>query len=131
MGEATWRARLEELARLVRRTGNAAVDGADPALRPLHDWLEHQKALLALGALRLLSTCICIYASCMCEVHIYPLDLVAVTYLLLRRCTCIHTHICHVYPRQLTGCRRLHSVQLALACTVAYAGVPLLGQVQG
>ncbi len=50
MDEATWRARLEELARLVRRTGNAAVDGSDPALRPLHDWLEHQKALLALGA---------------------------------------------------------------------------------
>ena len=52
MDEVTWRARLDELARLIRRTGNTVVDVSEPALRPLHDWLEHQKALLALGAHR-------------------------------------------------------------------------------
>jgi hypothetical protein len=52
MGDAAWRARWAELAALAgaRGGGNAAVDADARHLRPLHDWLEHQKALLALGA---------------------------------------------------------------------------------
>lgn len=49
MRKAAWGKRLEQLAALKQRTGAASVD-AHSHSESLHDWLEHQKALLAIGA---------------------------------------------------------------------------------
>jgi hypothetical protein len=49
MRKAVWGKRLEQLAALKQRTGAAFVD-AHSHSESLHDWLEHQKALLAIGA---------------------------------------------------------------------------------
>lgn len=49
MRKAAWGKRLEQLAALKQRTGAASVDARSHS-ESLHDWLEHQKALLAIGA---------------------------------------------------------------------------------
>lgn len=51
MGERAWRGRLSELAALVAAAGAPQVPRGRE-FGPLRDWLEHQKGLLALGALR-------------------------------------------------------------------------------
>ncbi|BDA51016.1 hypothetical protein COCOBI_17-2350 [Coccomyxa sp. Obi] len=52
MLKAAWAARLQQLAALQQRVGTAAVD-ARMHSETLHDWLEHQKALLAIDWLSL------------------------------------------------------------------------------
>lgn len=54
MRKAAWAARLQQLAALKQREGTASVD-ARMHSETLHDWLEHQKALLAIGALPFLT----------------------------------------------------------------------------
>ena len=49
MRKTAWAERLQQLAALKQREGTAAVD-ARMHSETLHDWLEHQKALLAIGA---------------------------------------------------------------------------------
>lgn len=48
MGKAVWSERLQQLATLRQRVGEARVDARSHS-ETLHDWLEHQKALLAIG----------------------------------------------------------------------------------
>ncbi len=65
MRKAAWEARLEQLAALKQRTREAAVNARTHS-ESLHDWLEHQKALLAIGASN--KCCSCCSALCICRV---------------------------------------------------------------
>ena len=48
MRDAAWNHRFKELLALTEQTGTARVDPYHHS-ESLRDWLEHQKALLALG----------------------------------------------------------------------------------
>ena len=49
MGDDAWRERYLHIRRICKETGEARVDSLEHPMA-LHDWLEHQKALAALGA---------------------------------------------------------------------------------
>ena len=61
MRKAAWGNRLEQLAALKQHTGSASVD-ARAHSESLHDWLEHQKALLAIGTPQMIFKCTCLAA---------------------------------------------------------------------
>ena len=48
MSDKAWRERCVHLRRICQETGEARVDSLAHSIA-LHDWLEHQKALAALG----------------------------------------------------------------------------------
>jgi hypothetical protein len=62
MRNKAWNQRFQELSTLKLRTGSTRVDPYHHS-ESLRDWLEHQKALLALGGF-FRFTCGC--TSCMC-----------------------------------------------------------------